>query len=289
MSDEILGEIKCLDHGFIRLVDIMGDDARICAAARTSYHLNAGTPEKDRHLIRFMMREKHSSPFEMGEVCFHIKLPLFVMQQHLRHRTANVNAQSHRYSDVLDEFYVPGFEDILPQSVTNKQGRAGTLSDNEKQAIQNIIADNNASSYKTYQMLLGQDVSENQDIGMVLSDTYNGLSKELARTVLPASVYTECYWKIDLHNLFNYMRLRCDSHAQKEIRVYADAMKQLVTPFFPESLRAFDDYVTQAKTFSRMELNILKLLLANVNVESLTMDTDMSTREIAGFKEWLSK
>jgi thymidylate synthase (FAD) len=242
-------EYKCLDYGFIRLVDYMGDDAAIVQSARVSYGKGTKSVTEDKGLIRYLMRHRHTSPFEMVEFKFHVKLPIFVARQWIRHRTANVNEYSGRYSEMRDEFYIPAPDQIRPQAALNKQGRASEPMSRDK-------ADEIIKRYRQIQKLLFDDYS-------ALLDT--GLARELARINLPLSTYTEWYWKIDLHNLFHFLRLRLDVHAQYEIRVYAEAMAEIVKKIVPVAYEAFEDYILNRFVFSAIEAKILKKIM-NENV-----------------------
>ena len=244
--EELLGkEFRCLDKGFVRLIDYMGNDDSIVQAARVSYGSGTKKVHEDRGLIRYLMRHQHTTPFEMVEFKFHVKLPIFVARQWIRHRTANVNEYSGRYSEMKDEFYTPEEQHLRKQSTTNKQGRSEEgFETNEAQTILstlNGIADN---AYNQYEALLEK-----------------GVAREIARIVLPVSNYTEWYWKIDLHNLFHFLRLRLDAHAQYEIRVYAEAMAQIVQQIVPVAYEAFEDYMLHSAKFSRLELLTLKKML----------------------------
>ena len=240
-------EQKVHEHGFVRLVDIMGSDGDIADAARVSYGKGTRAVSDNRNLIRYLLRHKHTSPLEMASVKFHLKLPIFVMRQLVRHRTAKLNEYSGRYSVMSDDCYIPESEYIQPQSLSNKQGRDGELSNSWKQKYKSLIAQVTDKSLTAYEILLG-----NKTIA------HGGLSRELARTVLPVSNYTECYWKIDLHNFFHFCKLRMDSHAQQEIQDYAKPMYEMVKPHFPIATEAFEDYSLGSKSFSRMEMNVLK-------------------------------
>jgi thymidylate synthase (FAD) len=242
-------EYKCLDYGFIRLVDYMGDDAAIVQSARVSYGKGTKSVTEDKGLIRYLMRHRHTSSFEMVEFKFHVKLPIFVARQWIRHRTANVNEYSGRYSEMRDEFYIPAPDQIRPQAALNKQGRASEPMSRDK-------ADEIIKRYRQIQKLLFDDYS-------ALLDT--GLARELARINLPLSTYTEWYWKIDLHNLFHFLRLRLDVHAQYEIRVYAEAMAEIVKKIVPVAYEAFEDYILNRFVFSAVEAKILKKIM-NENV-----------------------
>jgi len=274
--DEIIGkEYKCLNHGFIRLVDIMGDDAAIVQAARTSYGKGTKSINEDRNLIRYLMRHKHSSPFEMVEFKFHIKLPIFVARQWIRHRTANVNEYSGRYSEMPDEFYIPEANTIRKQSKNNKQARADDGFDN--QYASEIIQKMSATQSNVF-----------QEYKEFVED---GMAREIARINLPLSIYTEWYWKIDLHNLLHFLKLRLDKHAQYEIRVYAEIIADILKQCVPYSWEAFEDYVLNAICFSVPELKILKNII-NMNYEITDEDfttSDFGTIEINEFLEKLNK
>lgn len=269
-KENLIGkEIKCLDHGFVRLVDVMGDDGSIVQAARVSYGAGTKTVNEDRGLIRYLMRHKHSTPFEMVEFKFHIKLPIFIARQWIRHRTANVNEYSGRYSIMKDDFYLPDLDQIRPQSEMNKQGRSDeTFSDEKANAIREKLGAVQKELYTEYESLLGED-----------------LARELARINLPLSNYTEWYWKIDLHNLFHFLRLRIDSHAQYEIRVYGEAMAEIVKEIVPHAWEAFEDYSLNSANFSKPELNAMKRLLEGQKVEDLKLEEiGLSKREFVEFQ-----
>ena len=239
-------ETKIHEHGFVRLVDTMGSDGDIADAARVSYGKGTRAVSDNRNLIRYLLRHKHTSPIEMASVKFHLKLPIFVMRQLIRHRTASVNEYSGRYSVMSNDCYVPEIDYIQPQSQTNKQGRAGELSEGWKKKYKTIISDITSKTLIAYKLLVGDDL-----MGV------DGLSRELSRIVLPVSNYTECYWKIDLHNFFHFCRLRMDSHAQQEIQDYAKPMYEMVKPHFPIATEAFEDYSLGSINLSRMEMNVL--------------------------------
>jgi thymidylate synthase (FAD) len=267
------------EHGFVGLIETMGSDEAICQAARVSYGTGTKSVSDDRNLIRYLKRHKHTSPFEMAEVKLHLKMPIFVMRQWVRHRTANLNEYSARYSELSNEFYVPAPDYIAPQSTTNNQGRGGELSHNDKMIAADIMKNSIEASYHDYEVLLGK-LEEDR-----FSDDFDGISRELARIPVPVANYTECYWKIDLHNLFHFLALRMDSHAQREIRDYADAVYALVKECFPLSCEAFEDYQFHAKTLSRMDL------LAIVDMLSGTFVADakhygMSKREYTEFVDF---
>jgi thymidylate synthase (FAD) len=243
------------EHGFVGLVDHMGSDGAIVQAARVSYGKGTKTPSEDRALIRYLVRHRHTTPLEMCEVKFHIKLPIFVMRQLIRHRTANVNEYSGRYSEMTDEFYLPTNDYLQPQSLVNKQGRAGTFEDlatdpmwGSKNWMRTVFKRCFDFCYNDYLDLLER----------------SKLAKELSRILLPVANYTECYWKMDLHNLFHFLKLRLDPHAQQEIRDFADAIYKLVCPLFPIACEAFEDYVNGSKTLSRMEVELLRIHLSPI-------------------------
>jgi len=241
-----------LDRGFIRLVDYMGSDAAIVQAARVSYGKGTKKVSEDRGLIRYLMRNRHTSPFEMVEFKFHVKLPIFVARQWIRHRTANVNEYSGRYSVMKEEFYVPADEDIRFQSTVNKQGRSDDeVPDDLKRKLVDTL---NASQQQAY--------------GQYSEFVEAGLAREIARINLPLSLYTEWYWKIDLHNLFHFLRLRLDKHAQKEIRDYAEIMAMMVRTVCPMAYEAFEDYSLKSAFFSGPELAVLKDAIAAIKLDA---------------------
>lgn len=256
-KSEIKGkQINCLDKGFVRLVDFMGDDSSIVQAARVSYGEGTKTINEDRGLIRYLLRHKHTTPFEMVEFKFHIKLPIFIARQWIRHRTANVNEYSGRYSEMKDEFYLPDISQIRHQSTLNMQGRADEVLDPDtSQEIIDKMQYIQKDLYNNYKEFLDE-----------------GLAREIARINLPLSNYTEWYWKIDLHNLFHFLRLRIDSHAQYEIRVYGEAMAEIIKEIVPLAWEAFEDYHLKSMYFSKMELEALKLIIKGEKVENITFD-----------------
>jgi thymidylate synthase (FAD) len=260
-------EIRVLDHGFIRVVDLMGDDQAIVQAARVSYGRGTKTAREDRGLIRYLMRHWHTSPFEMCEIKLHVKAPLFVARQWLRHRTASVNEYSARYSVVPDEFYVPTGEVLAPQSSDKKQGRADAVSHTAAEFIRKRLKDHVKTSYDLYEALLGGD------------DTVGGegVARELARIALPLNTYTEFYWKIDLHNLLHFVRLRAHDHSQYEIRVYAEAILSIMERWVPFTYEAFVDYRLGGAQFSRLELAALRRMLGGETVTA--ENSGLSQRE----------
>jgi len=238
------GAIKVLDKGFVKLVDVMGDDSSIVQSARVSYGKGTKSVSQDEGLIRYLMRHLHTTPFEMVEFKFHCKMPIFVARQWIRHRTANVNEVSARYSEMPDTFYEPEVELCTTQSAQNKQEGTGTQVEGASETAQSFIS-TQRDCYKEYQNYLSKD-----------------MRRELARVNLPVSLYTEWYWKIDLHNLFHFLALRLDDHAQYEIRVFAEAMASLVKERVPMAWKAFEDYRLESHRFSGLEMKLLAQLLA---------------------------
>ena len=258
-----------LDHGFVRVIDYMGDDAAITQAARVSYGKGTKAVSNDEGLIRYLMRHWHSTPFEMCEIKLHVKLPVFVARQWIRHRTANVNEYSARYSILDREFYIPRAEDLAAQSTTNNQGRGDTLQGEEAERVLNYLRDDAMRAYDHYEDMISQDGQQ-------------GLARELARMNLPANIYTQWYWKVDLHNLFHFLRLRADAHAQYEIRVYADEICRLVKDWVPYAYAAFEDYRLGGATLSGKALDCLRRMLAG---EEVTQETSgMSKGEWREFR-----
>ncbi|MGF1552815.1 MAG: FAD-dependent thymidylate synthase [Paracoccaceae bacterium] len=248
-----LGEpVPVLDHGFVRVVDYMGSDAAVVQAARVSYGAGTKTARSDEGLIRYLMRHWHSTPFEMCEIKLHVKLPVFVARQWVRHRTANVNEISARYSILDREFYVPAPEHMAAQSATNRQGRGDVLDPEAADEARRLIHERAEGDYALYERLLDPDGT--------------GLARELARMTLPANVYTQWYWKTDLHNLLHFLRLRADPHAQWEIRAYAEAIGDIVADWVPMTWGAFRDYRLEAATLSGPALACLRRRLAGETV-----------------------
>ena len=246
-----------LDHGFIRLIDYMGDDAAIVQAARVSYGAGTKHVQNDEGLIRYLMRHWHSTPFEMCEIKLHVKLPVFVARQWIRHRTANVNEYSARYSILDREFYIPAPEHLAAQSVVNNQGRGEVLTGAESARVLELLKSDANRAYDNYEAMLSTDGQQ-------------GLARELARMNLPANIYTQWYWKVDLHNLFHFLRLRADPHAQYEIRVYAEAIAAVVRDWVPLAYAAFEDYRMGGVNLSAKAVAVVKRRLAG---EAVTQET----------------
>lgn len=242
-----------LDHGFVRVIDYMGDDAAICQAARVSYGKGTKSIQNDEGLIRYLMRHWHSTPFEMCEIKLHVKLPVFVARQWIRHRTANVNEYSARYSILDREFYIPAEDALAAQAVFNNQGRGEALSGEEADRVLRFLRDDAARCYDHYEE-------------MISDEGQRGLARELARMNLPANIYTQWYWKVDLHNLLHFLRLRADRHAQYEIRVYADEICKIIADWVPFAYAAFEDYRMGGATLSSKALMCIRRMLAGESV-----------------------
>ncbi len=254
--------IGVLDHGFVRVVDYMGDDAAVVQAARVSYGRGTRAANEDRGLIRYLMRHRHSTPFEMCEIKYHVKLPIFVARQWIRHRTANVNEYSARYSVLDREFYIPAAEHLAAQSSSNRQGRGEVLAGEDAARVLAILRDDARQTYDHYLEMLNED-----EQGAPLDPARTGLARELARMNLTLNAYTQWYWKTDLHNLLHFLSLRADAHAQYEIRVYAEAMLRTVQAWVPLACEAFEDYRMGAVTLSAQMLSVVRRLLAGEAVE----------------------
>ena len=271
--EEILYEpVPVLDHGFVRVIDYMGDDAAIVQAARVSYGKGTKQITNDRGLIRYLMRHRHTTPFEMCEIKFHVKLPVFVARQWIRHRTANVNEYSARYSILDREFYIPAPEQLAAQSVANRQGRGEVLQGEEAARVLALLRDDAAQCYDHYEEMLNED-----EDGNPRDPDRPGLARELARMNLPLNIYTQWYWKVDLHNLLHFLSLRADPHAQYEIRVYAEAMLDMVRRWLPIACEAFEDYAVGGAHLSRHGVDIVRRMLAGEAVAQ--EDSGLSKRE----------
>ncbi|MDP3859986.1 MAG: FAD-dependent thymidylate synthase [Phaeovulum sp.] len=272
MEAQLFTAYPVLDHGLLRVIDYMGDDAAICQAARVSYGRGTKAVTDDKGLIRYLMRHWHSTPFEMCEVKFHVKLPVFVARQWIRHRTANVNEYSARYSILDREFYIPAPENLAAQSVVNNQGRGALLEGDEAQRVLDTLRDDAMRNFDHYESMLSQEGQK-------------GLARELARMNLPMNTYTQWYWKTDLHNLFHFLRLRADTHAQYEIRVYAEKMGEITKAWVPLAYGAFEDYRLGGMTLSARAKEVLQRRLRG---EVVTQeDSGMSKGEWREFQgEW---
>ena len=256
--DAVLGEpFPELDHGFIRVIDYMGSDASIVQAARVSYGTGTRSVSDDSALIRYLLRHSHTTPFEMCEIKLHVKLPIFVARQWIRHRTANVNEYSGRYSIIDNEYYVPSAEAIAAQSDVNRQGRGESLAGGMATEVQVLIRADAERSYANYETLLGGKGGHEE----------SGIARELARIGLGVNFYTQWYWKIDLHNLLHFLKLRADAHAQHEIRQYANVLLRVVQAWVPITYQAFLDYQLNGVSLSSQAFAVLKKRLAGAQVD----------------------
>ncbi len=274
--------LPVLDHGFVRVIDYMGDDGAVVQAARVSYGKGTRKVSEDRGLIQYLMRHRHTTPFEMCEIKYHVKLPIFVARQWIRHRTANVNEYSARYSILDNEFYLPAPDQLAAQSTSNRQGRGDLLTGAEAARVLDLLRDDALRAYRGYAELLNEDES-----GVPVDPGRRGLARELARMNLSLNFYTQWYWKTDLHNLLNFLSLRADAHAQYEIRVYADAMLDTVDRWVPLTAEAFRQYRLGGAHFSANGLATVKRLIAGENVTQA--DSGLSKREWAELKEVLGR
>jgi thymidylate synthase (FAD) len=264
--------IPVLDHGFIRVIDYMGDDSSIVQSARVSYGKGTKKVSTDEGLIKYLMRHRHSTPFEMCEIKYHIKLPIFIARQWIRHRTANVNEYSARYSILDKEFYLPAKEQLAAQSQSNRQGRGDVIQGKQAEEVLNILKDDANRTYDNYEKLLNERFD-----GTKIDENKVGLARELARMNLTLNTYTQWYWKTDLLNLLNFLFLRADNHAQYEIRVYADKMLDTVKRWVPITYQAFMDYRVGAAEISSKGLSVIKSMISGKKVEQ--EDSGLSKRE----------
>lgn len=279
--EEILYQpFPVLDHGFVRVIDYMGNDDAIVQAARVSYGKGTKKRTEDRGLIHYLLRHAHTTPFEMCEIKFHLKMPFFIARQWLRHRTANVNEYSARYSILDKEFYIPSSEHLATQSSINKQGRGEPLSPDYSQYVRDLLHHDAERNYAHYEELLNEDAEGNP-----WNPQKENLARELARMNLPLNFYTQMYWKIDLHNLMHFLTLRADAHAQYEIRVYAEIMLDLLKRWVPFTYEAFIQYRKEGARFSDNGLKVIKKLLKGVSVSQ--EESGMSKREWNEFSELL--
>tara|TARA_B100000900_G_scaffold357633_1_gene328081 strand:+ start:290 stop:1216 length:927 start_codon:yes stop_codon:yes gene_type:complete len=270
---------KALDHGFVRVIDYMGNDSSIVQAARVSYGKGTKQLNQDKSLINYLLSHRHSTPFEMNEIKFHVKLPIFVARQWIRHRTANVNEYSARYSILDNEFYIPNSKELKPQSKTNNQGRSGDLDENEKKMYMRVLRENSKDSFQKYNFLLNQNDDEAKpDLDR------QGLTRELSRIVLPLNSYTQWYWKIDLHNFMHFLALRFDEHAQYEIRVYAEIMMNLMKKWVPLTYEAFLKNRLDSLVLSSEAIKFIK----NKFHGKSNKETKISKREIDELKKIFS-
>jgi thymidylate synthase (FAD) len=271
--EEILYEaLPVLDHGFVRVIDYMGDDGAIVQAARVSYGRGTRRVSEDRGLINYLMRHRHTTPFEMCEIKYHVKLPIFVARQWIRHRTANVNEYSARYSILDNEFYIPAPEHLAAQAATNRQGRGDVIEGEAARRVLDLLRDDAERAYAGYAELLNED-----ETGAPRDPSWPGLARELARMNLSLNFYTQWYWKTDLHNLLHFLSLRADPHAQYEIRAYADTMLETVKRWVPICYAAFLEYRMNAATISATGLAVIRRMLGGEAVDQAS--SGLSPRE----------
>jgi thymidylate synthase (FAD) len=272
LEEILFTPLPVLDHGFVRVIDYMGDDAAVVQAARVSYGKGTKRVNEDRGLIQYLMRHRHTTPFEMCEIKYHVKLPIFVARQWIRHRTANVNEYSARYSILDNEFYLPAPEHLAVQSISNRQGRGDSLPPAEAARVLDLLREDSLRAYRDYAYMLNEDES-----GKPVDEIRSGLARELARMNLSLNFYTQWYWKTDLHNLLHFLSLRADAHAQYEIRVYADAMIDTLERWVPLVAEAFRQYRIGGALLSANALAVVKKLLAGESVDQPS--SGMSKRE----------
>ncbi|MCX8568441.1 FAD-dependent thymidylate synthase [Aminobacter sp. MET-1] len=271
--ENILFQVKpVLDHGFVRVIDYMGDDAAVIQAARVSYGRGTKKVSEDRGLIRYLMRHSHSTPFEMAEIKLHVKLPIFVARQWVRHRTASLNEYSARYSILDREFYIPETTQIAEQSKSNRQGRGDALDEKQAARIMNILRNDAERNYNNYSWLINEG-----ERGEIVDRNRSSLARELARINLTLNTYTQWYWKVNLHNLLNFLRLRADPHAQYEIRVYAEQILGIVASWVPLTYEAFLDFRLNSVTLSAQAADVLKAFMGGKRVSR--EDSGLSVRE----------
>ena len=281
--EKILYEaLPILDHGFIRVVDYMGDDTSIVQSARVSYGKGTKKVSTDEGLIKYLMRHWHSTPFEMCEIKYHVKLPIFIARQWIRHRTANVNEYSARYSILDKEFYLPAKEQLAAQSQSNRQGRGDVLQGKQAEEVLNILKDDATRTYDNYEKLLNERFD-----GTTIDENKVGLARELARMNLTLNTYTQWYWKTDLLNLLNFLFLRADNHAQYEIRVYADKMLETVKRWVPITYQAFMDYRVGAAEISSKGLKVIQSMISGKRIGQ--EESGLSKREWNELMEKLDK
>ena len=285
--EKILYEaIPVLDHGFVRIVDYMGDDSSVVQAARVSYGKGTKKVSTDSGLIKYLMRHRHSTPFEMCEIKYHVKLPIFVARQWIRHRTANVNEYSARYSILDKEFYLPSKENLAAQSASNRQGRGEVINGKQADNILNILKKDAEQTYTDYELMLNEKYD-----GSTINKNNKGLARELARMNLTLNTYTQWYWKTDLFNLLNFLSLRADSHAQYEIRAYANVMIDSLKRWAPITFEAFMDYRMGSMELSAKGKAVIQKMIkgenCNFETSKLSKREWNELMESFGFKEQL--
>lgn len=273
VEDILFDALPVLDHGFIRVVDYMGDDSAIVQAARVSYGRGTKKKTQDQGLINYLMRHRHTTPFEMCDIKLHIKLPIFVARQWLRHRTASINEYSARYSILDNEFYMPTHDKLSAQSTSNNQGRGTILEGEEAERTLHLLKRDAEQSYASYEEMLNLDGN-----GDLIDNGQQGLARELARMNLPVSYYTQMYWKINLHNLMHFLSLRADAHAQYEIRAYADVMLDILKRWVPFAYEAMMAYRVNGAYISEKGLKAVKMMIQGETVDPKSLDI--------GAREW---
>ncbi len=282
LEDVLYQAMPVLDHGFVRVIDYMGDDSAIVQAARVSYGRGTKKVSEDKGLIHYLMRHRHSTPFEMCEIKFHVKLPIFVARQWIRHRTANVNEYSARYSILDREFYIPAPEHLAAQSVSNRQGRGEILQGAEAARVLDLLKSDSSQVYDHYAEML----NESED-GSVVDADRHGLARELARMNLSLNFYTQWYWKVDLYNFMHFLSLRADKHAQYEIRVYAEAMLDMLRRWVPLTFEAFEQHRLHGVTLSKNAMAAIRRMLDGETVTAA--DSGLGKREWAELQELLKR
>ncbi|MFK7973311.1 MAG: FAD-dependent thymidylate synthase [Rickettsiaceae bacterium] len=283
LEDLLYKPIPVLDHGFVRVVDYMGDDSAIVQAARVSYGRGTKKSLQDKGLINYLMRHRHTTPFEMCDIKFHIKLPIFIARQWIRHRTASVNEYSARYSILSNEFYLPEKINLSPQSMINKQGRSEeTLPEDVADKVLSIIKNDAMNCHQHYLEMMNEDEG-----GNIIDENTVGITRELARMNLTLNTYTEWYWKINLHNLLHFLALRADSHAQYEIRVYAEAMLNIVKDWVPFAYEAFEEHRMHGTNISRKGMEVIRKMLDGQKIDQES--SGMNKREWAELMQNLAK
>ncbi len=282
LEEVLYKPFEVLDHGFVRVVDYMGNDSSVVQAARVSYGAGTKKVSADKGLINYLMAHRHTTPFEMCEIKFHIKVPIFIARQWIRHRTASVNEYSARYSLVEDEFYIPKADALAAQSKINHQGRdeGRVLNSEESKKILQILKEDSAKNYSNYLDMINQD-----EKGEIVDENKEGLARELARMNLTLNCYTQWYWKIDLHNLFHFLNLRADSHAQFEIRAYANIMLDMVKKWVPYSFEAFVKHRQSSKELSGAAIDAVKKMIKGEKVDQ--ENSRLSRREWSELMEIL--
>ena len=282
LEEMLYTAVPVLDHGFVRVVDYLGDDAAVVQAARVSYGKGTKKVSEDKGLIHYLMRHRHTTPFEMCEIKYHVKLPIFVARQWIRHRTANVNEYSARYSILDNEFYIPAPDQLAAQSKSNRQGRGDVLAGAEAERVLALLHEDAERAYRGYVEMLNED-----EDGRTLDPGRHGLARELARMNLSLNFYTQWYWKTDLHNLLNFLSLRGDAHAQYEIRAYAEAMMETLEHWVPMTAEAFRQYRLGGAHLSANGLAVVKRLIAGETVTQ--QESGMSKREWTELMETLGR